>query len=149
MFVCIGCVVAPLSKVMKKNDLSNFRFPPAVRKTNPGLSLRGTSLIEDSPPPLLQWREVSWCERSTPPRATKPHPCPRPAPPRSPQVEGQGHGEDDPGQHEERQPGLQEGPAAGGRRRDTAVSDAPDRKYKGVQKKLDIISQDSHFGNSC
>lgn len=66
-----------------------------------------------------------------------PHPGPQPAPPRSPQVEGQGHGEDDPRQHEERQPGLQEGPAAGGRRGDTAVSDAPVRQeIQGGPKNL-------------
>lgn len=37
-------------------------------------------------------------------------------PPWSSQVEGQGYGEDDPCQHQERQPSLQEGSAAGGRR---------------------------------
>lgn len=38
-------------------------------------------------------------------------PCPS-RPPRSPEVEGQGHGQDDAHQHQERQPGLQEAHAA-------------------------------------
>ncbi|TNN75425.1 hypothetical protein EYF80_014237 [Liparis tanakae] len=54
---------------------------------------------------------ASLSARSTPrvPTCGGVPPCPRPASPRSPQVDGQGRCEDDAKQHQEGQPGLQKG----------------------------------------
>lgn len=140
--LCVCSMRGQSSFQSKKKSTFKLPFPP----THPGLLLRRTSLILLLL--LLTEGGKSLGAKGRPPGATKPHPCPRPAPPRSPQVEGQRHGEDDPGQHEERQPGLQKGPAAGGRRRDTAVSDAPHRKYRVSPERFDLGSQARNFGYS-
>lgn len=144
--VCVQCAVDLLSKVKK------IYFQTSVSANQPwslaasDVADRG-SLHPPSSVLLLAEGGKSLGAKGRPPRATKPHP--RPRPPRSPQVEGQRHGEDDPGQHEERQPGLQKGPAAGGRRRDTAVSDAPHRKHRVSRKVWLHFAGQELLVNSC
>lgn len=129
--VCVRWMHGGSSAVMTRQKKTFFQI--SVSAHCPQKQPRSLAAwdVADQGCPSSSPNEGSLLVRKIDPHAPQnPNLCSLLAPHRSPQVKGQGHSEDDPGQHEERQPGLQEGSAAGGQRRDMAVSDAPDRKHR-------------------